>query len=103
MFTAISNGRGISLAFVFACCFVGGGGCSPSVFHIFIGFATVFIDFLAFALFPLSFSLVFLFSSVFSLVFVDFSTVFDCSSLVFVMFPCFSMLLFGLLVYLGCV
>ena len=34
-------------------------GCSPSFFHIVIGFATVFMDFLAFVLFSLSFSLVF--------------------------------------------
>ena len=52
-------------------------------------------------LFPLLVSLVFNFSGVFSLVFVDCSSFFDCFSLVFVIFPCFPMFLFGLLVYLG--
>ena len=47
-------------------------GCSPSFFHIFIGFAAVFIDFLEFVLFPLGFSLVFKFSSVFFNVYLGF-------------------------------
>ena len=80
----------------FVACFVSlVGGCSRSFFHMFIGFATVLIDFLVFVLFPLSFSLVFK-SGTFSMVFVDFSLAFDFS-LVFVTFPCFSMFLFGLL------
>ena len=68
---------------------------------MFIGFATVFIDFPAFVLFPLGLSLVFQLSDIFSMVLVDVLSVFDCFSLVFVMFPCFSMFLFGLLVYVG--
>ena len=60
--------KGAELKWIFFCFFSFlVGGCSPSFFHIFIGFAAVFIDFLAFVLFPLGFSLVFKFSAVFSM------------------------------------
>ena len=68
------------------------GGCSPSFFHIFIGSATVFIDFLAFVLFPLGFPWFSNFPGFFQWS-VHFSKLFDCFSLVFVTCPCFSMLL----------
>ena len=62
------------------------GGCSPSFFHIFIGFATVLIDFLAFVLFPLFSLIAHRFLIVLHLFLKDFFV---------------SMFLFGLLVYLG--
>ena len=46
-FQVLVFGRGIHLACFFASIFLV-GGCSPSCFHMFIGFATVFIDFLKF-------------------------------------------------------
>ena len=56
------------------------GGCSPSFFQIFIGFATMFIDFRAFALFPPAVALAFRFPDVFHWL---------------LYFPCFSIFLFG--------